>query len=215
MKKTVKAAALLAALVLAARLTACQGKRLVIENGIVTGYTPKVPANLVIPKGVTEIGEEAFWKCEGLTTVTIPDSVTKIGEEAFYLCKGLTSVTIPGSVTKIETSTFGSTGLTSVTIPGSVTSIEEQAFIYCKGLTSVTISEGVTKIGYRTSEGCTNLTSVDIPVSMTEIWKDAFEGCNKLEVTYAGTKAQWEKMGKNPHIGTFVVHCTDGDVNVK
>ena len=35
---------------------------------------------------VTSIGESAFYKCYGLTSVTIPNSVTSIGSSAFYFC---------------------------------------------------------------------------------------------------------------------------------
>ena len=48
--------------------------------------------DLVIPNGVTSIGDYAFYNCSGLTSVTIPDSVTSIGYQAFYGCGGLTSV---------------------------------------------------------------------------------------------------------------------------
>ena len=34
----------------------------------------------VIADGVTSIGNEAFYHCTSLTSVTIPDSVTRIGE---------------------------------------------------------------------------------------------------------------------------------------
>ena len=48
---------------------------------------------------VTSIGDRAFDRCSGLTSVTIGNSVTNIGNQAFYGCSGLTSVTIPNSVT--------------------------------------------------------------------------------------------------------------------
>ena len=42
--------------------------------------------NLVIPDGVTSIGNSAFEGCSGLTNVTIPNSVTNIEGGAFYYC---------------------------------------------------------------------------------------------------------------------------------
>ena len=62
--------------------------------------------DLVIPEGVTTIGDYAFYNCSGLTSVTIPGSVTTIGDFAFYNCSGLTSVTIPGSVKTIGNYAF-------------------------------------------------------------------------------------------------------------
>ena len=58
------------------------------------------------PYRVTSIGDEAFFYCTGLTSVSIPNSVTSIGESAFSYCSGLTSVTIPNSVTSIGGSVF-------------------------------------------------------------------------------------------------------------
>ena len=35
---------------------------------------------------VTRIGDNAFWGCNGMLSVTIPNSVTSIGEQAFAEC---------------------------------------------------------------------------------------------------------------------------------
>ena len=66
----------------------------------------KNATNYIIPNSVTEIGDNAFEGCTGLTSVTIPNSVTEIGSWAFSGCTGLTSVTIPDSVTSIGNEAF-------------------------------------------------------------------------------------------------------------
>ena len=98
--------------------------------------------NAVIETGVTSIGDETFYNCTSLTSITIPDSVTSIGDHAFYNCASLTSITIPDSVTSIGAYAFcDCTSLTSVTIPDSVTNIGDAAFASCDNLTSVNVEE--------------------------------------------------------------------------
>jgi hypothetical protein len=48
-----------------------------------------------VPKGVTKIGNYAFYTCNNLTSITIPESVTSIGDLVFLGCDGLTSINIP------------------------------------------------------------------------------------------------------------------------
>ena len=84
---------------------------------------------VVIPDGVTEIGQSAFDFCSSLTSVVIPDSVKTIGNSAFFCCTSLTSVEIGKSVESIGSRAFlNCTGLSSVTIPDSVTTIGAGAF---------------------------------------------------------------------------------------
>jgi hypothetical protein len=45
-----------------------------------------------IPNSVTTIGQAAFAKCTGLTSVTIPNSVNSMAYGAFMSCSGLTSI---------------------------------------------------------------------------------------------------------------------------
>jgi hypothetical protein len=150
----------------------------------------KYQGNVAIPeevtymnrtRKVTSIGEDAFYECSGLTSVTIPNSVTSIGGYAFSYCSGLTSVTIPNSVTSIEWDAFkGCSGLTSITIPNSVTTIGGYAFASCEGLTSVTIPNSVTSFGEGAFYNCSGLTSFTIPNSVTSIGGSAFYGCTGL-----------------------------------
>ena len=118
---------------------------------------------------VTSIGDWAFERCSGLTTVTIGNSVTSIGNHAFSQCRGLTSVIIPNSVTSIgEGAFYLCEGLTSVTISESVTSIGNYAFSHCSKLTSVTIPNSVENIGDAVFEGCSGLTEINVERSNTK-----------------------------------------------
>lgn len=70
---------------------------------------------------VTEISEEVFFNCTGLTSLTIPDSVTQLGNYAFENCSGLTNIIIGSGVTSIGDYCFGQlsnwpTAPTSVTV---------------------------------------------------------------------------------------------------
>ena len=99
---------------------------------------PSTVTNSGTTYSITSIGEYAFSRCSGLTSVTIGNSVTSLGKYAFSGCSSLTSVTIPNSVTSIGESAFNRcSGLTSVTIPNSVTSIGKSAFTSCSSLTEV------------------------------------------------------------------------------
>ena len=137
--------------------------------------------DLIIPDGVTSIGNYAFSYCSSLTSVTIPNSVTSIGDYAFYNCSGLTSVTIPNGVTSIGNYAFyNCSSLTSIDIPNSVTSIGERAFSGCKSLTFATIGNRVTSIEEYTFYNCSSLTYVTIGNSVTSIRQYAFSGCSGL-----------------------------------
>lgn len=57
------------------------------ETGtIVTGCKDNNIKKIVIPEGVTSIGDRAFMNCSGLTLIEIPNSVTCIGNSAFSNC---------------------------------------------------------------------------------------------------------------------------------
>lgn len=132
------------------------------------------------------IGDSAFYRCIGLTSITIPDSVTSIGYYAFCNCIGLTSITIPDGVTSIGDYAFYCSGLTSITIPGSVTSIGDYAFRNCIGLTSITIPDGVISIGKWAFYDCAGLTSITIPNSVTSIgWQVFLFSSNIENITFS------------------------------
>ena len=145
---------------------------------------------------ITSIGDEAFYGCDSLTSITIPSSVTSIGESAFNKCTGLTSVHISDIAAWCAinfSNNYSSNPLvyahnlylndeliTNLVIPYGVTNIGDYVFHGCTCLTSVTIPNSVTRIGYETFEQCVNLASVTIPNSVTSIGQWAFNICSSL-----------------------------------
>ena len=73
---------------------------LVIENGILTGYTGK-KTSVFIPSSVEEIFDKAFYNNDFITDVEIENGPTVIGKNAFYGCSYLKRIKIPKSVIQI------------------------------------------------------------------------------------------------------------------
>ena len=181
------------------------------------GWTNSIPDNaffvcndltsIVIPKGVTNIGNYAFFACSSLTNVAIPKSVANIGASAFSGCSGLTSIIIPESVTNIDKYAFSNcSGLTSIIIPENVTNIDEYAFSNCSGLTSIIIPESVTNIDEYAFSNCSGLTSVifkgNAPNTL-HTWSNIFKNV-VAKLYYPSWKTGWKSIVSNNNDGNWV-----------
>ena len=86
---------------------------------------------VVIPEGVTEIGEGAF-SCSHMPSVRFPSTLKKIGKQAFCLTFGLTNystITFPNGLEVIEDEAFDSCYFkNAVVLPASIKSIGKKAF---------------------------------------------------------------------------------------
>lgn len=145
---------------------------------------------VVVEKGVTVIGSNAFQDYTNLTTVTMPPTVTTIGSRTFRGCTGLQSVDIPSSVINIgEYAFYQCTGLESVNIPDSVTTIGAYAFCQCTGLESVVIPSSVAKINDGAFARC-ELTKVVFAGNAPTFGADVFKAVNAT-VEYPGNDSSW------------------------
>ena len=158
------------------------GGSVVIPDGVTRigngAFFNKQLISVVIPNSVTSIGDRAFANNYTLASADIGSNVTLIGDGAFANNK-LTSAVIPGKVISIGVGAFNLNQLTSVVIPNSVTSIGDMAF-KANRLTTVVIPNSVTIIGGRAFAD-NQLTAVTVPNSITHIGKGAFEG-NQLPI---------------------------------
>ena len=138
---------------------------------------------LVIPEGVTNIGNYAFFGCNSLTSITIPESVTEIGSYAFYGCNGLTAVHISSLEDWCKIS-FGDSDANPLAYAHN---------LYLNGelVTELVIPEGITNIGSYAFDGCSSLTSITIPESVTEIDKMAFGNCDSLTEVHISSLEDW------------------------
>jgi hypothetical protein len=75
---------------------------------------------VVVPPGVTTIGERAFYNCSSLTQLEIPLGVTTIGHSAFAWCSSLTTMVLPSNIMTLGANVFfGVTKLERLTLVGS------------------------------------------------------------------------------------------------
>ena len=108
-----------------------------------------------ITYSVTSLGNECFYQCCGMTSITIPRTITNFGNSCFYNCKSLSSITIPNSVT----------------------SVGDRCFSDCSSLTAIAVPNSVTYLGYSCFENCRSLTSITIPNTITRLESCCFSGC--------------------------------------
>ena len=150
---------------------------------------------------VTKIGEDAFFDCEKLKTVTFSKKLTKISAYAFSCCYKLTAISLPSSLTTIGQYAFLSSGLKKITIPKNVTSIGTCAFYGCDSLTKIAVTSGNTKYAAKSgvlyNKAKTKLivypiaktgTSFTVPSSVKKICDYAFTYNKKLKSVTIGSK---------------------------
>ena len=158
------------------------------------------PGTYNVPNSVTTIGEEAFYGCSNLTSVTIPDSVTRIGNSAFRNCDSLTSVTIGDSVISIDSASFdGCKNLTSINVAKNhkkYSSVE--GVLFNKNKTTLIryptgrsgtyhIPSSVTVIGNSAFSSCCYLKSVTIGDNVITIGSSSFANCYTLKSITIGS----------------------------
>lgn len=196
---------------------------------------------VIIPEGVTIIGDFAFSQAKGLTNIQLPDSLTSIGEYAFQGCDSLETIIIPDSVENIDKGAFQNSeklkkvvlpknldsiavdqfrscsSLEEITIPNSVICISRSAFYGCDKLEELTLPENLAIIQEFAFGQCDNLKTINIPGTVQTIESEAFGYCESLtSISFNGTKTQWNAVEKDEDwdddTPSYTIHCTDGDI---
>ena len=186
-------------------------------------YVPISLRRVTVLRGV--IGPRCFSGCE-LTSVTLGKDVINIGEQAFYGCWNLSSLSIGDGVAEIAPGAFYRTSLQAITVAegnpvyysegncvieretkvlilggsaseipadGSVNTIGCGAFGYRWGLASLVIPDPVTSIGSFAFADCYDLISITLPSSLLTVSPSAFLGCRSLVEIYNRSDLNIEK----------------------
>ena len=186
--------------------------------------------DLVIPEDITSIGDNAFYRCEGLKSVTFHDKLTYLGANAFNSCTGLTnveipasaktinegafmrcsnlaSVTIPEGIETIGFEAFVHTGLKSLTLPSTIRNMS-QSFYNCEQLETLTLTDGITVLG-GSFYYCHALKEVRIPGSVKVLSYQDFNNCNSLEtVIFDEGVEEIAGFTSNPKLANITIPST-------
>lgn len=163
------------------------------DKTVLVTYPGGISGAYTIPNSVTQIRNNAFAYCTGLTSLNLGAGVASIGESAFKGCTGLASITFGQSVSSIGNNAFyGCTGLAEIIVDSNnSTYASEDGVLYNKSKTAIlifpsaksgfyVIPDTVTSIGESAFKGYTGLTSVTIGTGVTSIGDYAFYGCTGL-----------------------------------
>ncbi len=137
-------------------------------------FSESAITELVVPEGVAEICEYAFYRNVNLKSVVLPQSLTKLGKNAFYSCPVLEFVDL-----------------------GGVEEIGADAFTFDYALTRIVMHENLRIIGYDAFAYC-DLTELYIPDSVTRIFGGAFRNNQNLTEVSIPSTARWEYKSSFP-----------------
>ena len=124
---------------------------------------------LVIPEGLTSIGEYTFNGCSSLTSITIPESVTEIGHSAFSGCVSLKEVVIEDGN---EALTLGDNRIFSDSYSYTTTGLFDDCPLEC-----VYLGRNLTYSTSPFNDDDNTLVSVTIGDCVTEIQQSLFRNC--------------------------------------
>ncbi len=151
------------------------------ENNVLCECTGNI-SRLLLPCGITAVGEKAFQDGNLLTEIIFSETVKRIEKSAFAGCKWLSEVRQAQNVEYIgKRAFFGCGRLQRVMLSEKFQQMETGAFENCTSLEEILIPEGVKEIPERAFYRCHSLKSIQLPSTLRKIGKEAFAFCIQLE----------------------------------
>lgn len=182
-----------------------------ISNGIFKGSNIE---RVTLPETLRYIGDEAFYKCDALTSIDIPSSVTTIGDSAFEGCKNVATLSLgnvdSSNLSKIGSKAFkGVSKVNEIVLPNNVNEISLEAFSGCTSLVSFNISNSskLEIIADKAFYGTTNLESINIPNGVISIGESAFyntKAMTNIDISLSDSKL--ESVGNSAFENSKITH---------
>lgn len=166
---------------------------------------------------VTRIPDNAFPYCN-IESIVIPSGVTDIGNYAFYLNRYMSSLDLGPTVKNIGYNAFGQDiAIPSITIPASVEEIGAQAFYNCYNIEKVDFeAENCVKCG----EGAfTDVIEVIIGPKVKNVPENTFQSCGSLrEIDYRAESLrmnvdQWSAGAYPPNVTHIIIDKDVREIN--
>jgi hypothetical protein len=152
---------------------------------------------IILPKTLERIEQNAFAECENLKRINLPENLTYIGWNAFEKCTSLEAVVIPGNVTEIGGRAFAECiALKEIIIPESVAKLGQWIFSKCENLRKITI-KGNTHIDAYAFAMCENVESIEFCGEDVYIDPTAFTNMTSLKTIIVSDKNKAYKVIDN------------------
>lgn len=167
--------------------------------GTVKNYATDTDADtLIIPSGVTYIGDFAFYgsgyrqadgingeiETGGIDIIIIGEGVEYIGRCAFYGFRSVRTVTIGGASVIGDKAFFECPTLEKITVLSDLKTVGERAFSSCTSLREVILPDTLKTIGAYAFYKCNSLVKVNTGSALEEIGSFAFFGDSSLKDIY-------------------------------
>ena len=117
--------------------------------------------SVIVEDGVTHIGDQSFYECENLETITVNSNLTSTGYQFAYSCNKLKTVTFNGNV-EVFDDIYSCEKLESVTFNGNVGTIKPCGFDSNSSLKNVTFNGSVKHFDYYAFVDCPSLETVTL-----------------------------------------------------
>ncbi len=182
-----------------------------ISNNILNGIGDCRDENIIIPKNVIKIADNAFHKCKTIKSIKLSESILEIGANAFYDCSNIEKIYISKSLVEIGVRAFENcSSLNAVNIKDLSRWLKinfkgyfsnplyyaHKLYLYNELITDLNLPDTLTTVPIRAFQGCLSIKTIAIPDSVKNIGGWAFEGLTELKaiiipnsVNYIGSYA--------------------------